>query len=58
MSPWTIPDRDLSRRIVWQLRHDGWCFSRYSGQWHAVHGEQRYIGDTLGDLMTQLERLA
>ena len=64
MSPWTIPDRDLCRRIVWHLRRPEWRFinpdNSYSrdGKWHAVRGQDRYIADTLGELMDQLEMLA
>ena len=64
MSAWTIPDRDLSRRIAWHLTHAYLHFitpeNGYArdGKWHAVHGEQRYIADTLGELMDQLETLA
>lgn len=64
MNVWTIPERDLSRRIMWHLQRPDWRFitpgnghSR-DGKWHAVHGEDRYIGDTLGQLMDQLETLA
>ena len=64
MSAWTIPDRDLTRRIVWHLQRPEWHFitpeNGYArdGKWHAVNGSERYIGDTLGELMDQLEGLA
>lgn len=64
MSAWTIPGRDLSRRIAWQLLWPQWRFmtpengGSFDGKYHAVNAGQRYIGGTLGGLMDQLEMLA
>jgi hypothetical protein len=59
-----VPDRDLNRLTEWFIERPGWHVitpeNGYAkdGRWHAVRGGQRFVGDTLGELMDQLETLA
>jgi hypothetical protein len=58
---WAVPDRDILRRIIFQLQRPDWHvrppFSDDStdGQWHASNGTTDLAADSLAALMDQLD---
>ena len=57
----TIPDRDILRRIIFQLQRPGWRIHSPADsaspdrRWHATDGTTDLAGDTLSALLDHLE---
>jgi hypothetical protein len=61
--PWTVPDQDEARRIIWHLKHPDWRiipdYYSQDGKWHARHaGKVDIEASTLGRLMDELDDYA
>ena len=61
MTPWAALDRDILRRISFQLQRPDWQVHRPAtgptsdGKWHASNGTTDLAADSLAALMDQLD---
>ncbi len=60
MTGWTVPDRDILRRIIFQLQHPDWHLRARSptapdGKWHASNGPTDLAADSLAALLDELD---
>jgi hypothetical protein len=59
--PWTVPDRDILRRISFQLQRPDWqvhspaAAPAQDGKWHASNGTTDLAADSLAALLDQLD---
>jgi hypothetical protein len=62
VGPWTVPDEDESRRIIFHLRYPGaqvtpsWCSA--NGRWHLRYRGMDLEASTLSGLMDEAEDYA
>jgi len=56
---WTVPDRDILRRIIFQLQHPDWHgrapTDGTDGKWHASNGSADLAADSLAALLDELD---
>ena len=63
MTAWTAPDRDILRRITFQLQRPDWhvhspaAGSAADGRWHACNGTRDLAADSLAALLDELDWL-
>ena len=61
MTAWTAPDRDILRRIIFQLQRPDWqvhspaAAPRPDGKWHACNGTTDLTADSLAALLDELD---
>ena len=59
MTGWTLPDRDILRRIIFQLQHPDWhlCAPADSadGKWQASNGTTGLAAGSLAALLDELD---
>jgi hypothetical protein len=59
--PWAVPDRDILRRIAFQLQRPDWHIraprnaDSTDGKWHASNGTTDLAADSLAALLDQLD---
>ena len=58
-----VPDRDILRRIIFQLQRPGWQVRSPAaertpdGKWHACNGKMDLAADSLAALLDELDWL-
>ena len=61
MTGWTVADRDILRRIIFQLQHPDWHLrtptDSADGKWHASNGTTGLTADSLAALLDELDWL-
>ena len=63
MTDWAVPDRDILRRIIFQLQRPDWrvhspaAGSAADGKWHACNGTTDLAADSLAALLDELDWL-
>ena len=63
MTVWAVPDRDILRRIIFQLQRPDWHVRAPStgdgadGKWHACNGTTDLAADSLAALLDELDWL-
>ncbi len=61
MTGWTVPDRDILRRIIFQLQHPDWHVrapgtgDSADGKWHARNGPTDLAASSLAALLVELD---
>ena len=61
MTAWTAPDRDILRRIIFQLQRPDWqvhspaAAPRPDGKWHACNGTTDLAAGSLAALLDELD---
>jgi hypothetical protein len=61
VTAWTVPDRDILRRVSFQLQRPDWHVHAphtgmgTDGKWHASNGTTDLAADSLAALMDQLD---
>ena len=61
MTDWAVPDRDILRRIIFQLQRPDWqvrspaADSAPDGKWHACNGTTDLAADSLAALLDELD---
>ena len=61
MTGWTVPDRDILRRIIFQLQHPDWHLrppgDGADGKWQASNGTTGLASGSLAALLDELDWL-
>ena len=59
MTGWTVQDRDILRRIIFQLQHPDWHLRAPTdgadGKWHASNGPADLAAGSLAALLDELD---
>ena len=61
MTDWAVPDRDILRRVIFQLQRPGWqvcspaAGSAADGKWHACNGTIDLAAGSLAALLDELD---